>query len=99
MDTFEKEGITFAEILRQTTPKLFGEGPAEVLRRWIGSKARGNSIRFAKTMSKMFGDSSKAVLDSLQALADDQSILDSKIEKVTPAQYLIERMASLGITI
>lgn len=99
MDKFEREGIAFIEVLRDTTPKLFGEGPAEVLRRWIGSKARRNPVKFAKTMSKMFGASAKPVLDSLQALADDKAMIAAKVEEVPPAQYLLERMASLGIQV
>jgi len=99
MDRFEQEGIAFLEVLRDTTPKLFGEGPAEVLRRWIGSKARRNPVKFAKTISKMFGSSAKPVLDSLQALADDRAMLAAKVEEVPPVQYLLERMASLGIQV
>jgi hypothetical protein len=99
MDRFEREGIAFIEVLRDTTPKLFGEGPAEVLRRWIGSKARRNPVKFAKTISKMFGSSAKPVLDSLQALADDKAMLAAKVEEIPPVQYLLERMVSLGIKV
>jgi len=40
MKEAESQGIPFPEVLQTDLPKVLGEGPSEVLLRWVGRKAR-----------------------------------------------------------
>jgi hypothetical protein len=86
----EELGLSFDEILRSVLPELFGEDTSEVLRTWIGRKARRNPERFAKNISRMFGPSARNVLGSVDNLVDEVSLLKKKAPRELPIQCLLE---------
>ena len=90
MKDIEAQGLTFDEVLRSTLPSLVGEAPTEILRAWIGRKAWRKPDRFAKTMAKMFGASSKSILTGISQLADPEGMLEMKRPRDPPYQSLIE---------
>lgn len=90
MRGLEKAGLTFDEILRSALPQLMGEDPSQVLRSWIGKKARTNPEQFARSMSKMFGASARSVLVSINKLADEESLLEKKVPQEPPYKSLLD---------
>ncbi|MGD0478424.1 MAG: hypothetical protein ABSB29_09710 [Nitrososphaerales archaeon] len=90
MRELEEAGLTFDEILCSTLPQLIGEDTSEILRTWVGEKARCNPERFARSISKMFGTSARSVLGSIKRLADEESLLKKKAPLEPPIQLLLE---------
>jgi hypothetical protein len=90
MKGLEEVGLTFDEVLCSTLPQLFGEDTSEILRAWIGRKARCNPERFARTISEMFGASARSVLGSVDKLTDEVSLLMKKAPREPPYQSLLE---------
>jgi len=90
MRGLEKDGLTFDEILRSALPQLFGEDTSLVLRSWIGRKARTNPERFARSISKMFGDSARSVVVSIDKLTDENSLLGKKAPQEPPYKSLLD---------
>lgn len=92
MRELEKTGLTFDEILQSTLPQFLGEDPSQVLRSWVGRKARCNSEWFARSVSEMFGASARSVLASIEMLVDEKSLLEAKVPKEPPIQSLLVAM-------
>jgi hypothetical protein len=90
MREIEEAGLTFDEVLCSTLPEIFGEDTSEILRTWVGRKARCNPERFARNISKMFGASSRNVLGSIDSLVDVAGLLRNKIPRVPPIQSLLD---------
>ena len=90
MREIERAGVSLDEVLRATLPQLFGDDTSEVLRSWIGKRARENPERFARSISKMFGASARNVLGSVDSLTDEVSLLSKKVPTVPPYQSLID---------
>jgi len=90
MRELEKAGLTFNEILGATLPQIFGDDTSEVLRAWIGRKARTNPERFARSVSKMFGASARNVLGSVDSLTDETSLFRKKIPEDPPYKSLLD---------
>ncbi|MGD0478419.1 MAG: hypothetical protein ABSB29_09685 [Nitrososphaerales archaeon] len=86
----EKKGLAFHEVLRSTLPQLLGEDTSEVLRTWIGEKARRSPEQFARSVSGMFGASARSVLGSIDKLADEASRFEKKAPQEPPIQSLLE---------
>jgi hypothetical protein len=100
MREFEEAGLTFDEVLCSTLPQLIGEDTSEILRTWVGRKARCNPERFARSISKMFGASARSVLCSLERLSNEESLLKKKVPREPPYQSLLEaiRRSEAGMT-
>jgi hypothetical protein len=92
----EAKGLTFEEVIRATTPKVFGELPAQVLLYWIGKRARQRPMTFVKTLRRMFGKSSGPFLQALQSFMDADKLLEAKRPYVPANQYLVEAMIRSG---
>lgn len=90
MKEVERAELTFNEVLLSTLPQIFGEDTSEVLRTWIGRKARRNPEQFARSVSKMFGASARNVLGSIASLTDEESLLAKKAPAELPYQSLID---------
>ena len=101
MRELEEKGVAFQEVLRSTLPQLFGEDTSEILRTWVGRKARCNPERFARSISKMFGASARSVLYSLEKLTDEESLLKKKVPREPPYQSLLEAIqrSEAGMTV
>jgi hypothetical protein len=101
MRELEEAGLTFDEILHSTLPQLIGDDTSEILRTWIGSKARCNPERFARSISKMFGASARSVLSGIKRLADEESLLKKEAPRESPVLSLLEaiRRSETGITV
>jgi hypothetical protein len=97
MKELEAKGLTFEEVIRSTTPKVFGEVPGQVLLRWIGKKARHSPMDFVKALRRMFGKSSGPALQALQSFVDAEGLLDAKKPYVPANQYLVEAMIRNGM--
>ena len=89
MRELEKRGLPFDQVLRSTLPKLFGVDPSQVLRTWVGGKARRNPECFVRSVSEMFGASARHVLGSLDMLVDERGLLEAKVPKEPPVQSLL----------
>jgi hypothetical protein len=90
MRKIQRVGLTFDEVLRSTLPQIFGEDNSEVLRVWVGKRARRDPERFARNISKMFGASARNVLGSVDSLADVASLLAKKVPREPPIQCLLD---------
>ncbi|MGP8057558.1 MAG: hypothetical protein ACLP9K_08195 [Nitrososphaerales archaeon] len=101
MRELEKRGLPFDQVLRSTLPKLFGVDPSQVLRTWVGGKARRNPECFVRSVSEMFGASARHVLGSLDMLVDEKSLLEAKVPREPPVQSLLVAMqkAEAGKTV
>ena len=101
MRELEKVGLTFDEILQSTLPQFLGVDPSHVLRTWVGSKARCDPERFARSVSEMFGASARNVLTSINKLVDEVSLLEAKAPKEPPYQSLLEaiKRVDAGMTV
>jgi hypothetical protein len=64
MNELETQGFTFAEVIRATAPKVLGEGPSQILLRWVGKKARLKPRLFVKALRKEFAQESTKSLHS-----------------------------------
>ncbi len=89
MRELEKRGLPFNAVLRSTLPKLFGVDPSDVLRTWVGKKARRDPEYFVRSVSKMFGASARHVLGSLEMLVDERSLRAAKSPREPPVQALL----------
>ena len=90
MKEAESQGIPFPEVLQTNLPKLLGEGPSEVLLRWVGKKARNQPKRFAKVVAKMFGPSGRRIITGLEERFSPQDMLQTHEEPEEPFQALID---------
>ena len=101
MKELEEVGLTFDEVLRSVLPQLFGEDTSEVLRTWVGRKARCNPERFARSISTMFGASARSILRSIEKLVDEASMLEAKVPKEPPCQSLLDAIQRIdaGMTV
>jgi hypothetical protein len=90
MRKIQRVGLTFDEVLRSTLPQIFGEDNSEVLRIWIGKKARRDPERFARNISKMFGASARNVLGSVDNLVDVESLFAKRVPREPPIQCLLD---------
>jgi len=90
MRELQKAGLTFDEILRATLPQIFGDDTSEVLRTWIGRKARTNPERFARSVSKMFGASARNVLGSVDSLTDEASLFAKRVPQEPAYKSLLD---------
>jgi hypothetical protein len=101
MRELERIGLTLDEILQSTLPQVFGEDTSEVLRTYVGGKARCNPERFARNISKMFGASAQSVLTGVDRLVDEASLLEKEAPKEAPYQSLLDALQRIdaGMTI
>jgi hypothetical protein len=101
MKALQKAGLTFDEILRSSLPQIFGEDTSEVLRSWIGNKARNNPERFARTIAKMFGASARSVVVSVDRLTDEARLFETKTPREPPYKSMLEAIqrADEGMTV
>ena len=90
MKELEETGLTFDEVLHSTLPQLFGEDPSQVLRFWIGRKARRNPERFARSVSEMFGSSARSVLGGIELLSVEMNLFEMSAPQEPPYQSLLE---------
>jgi hypothetical protein len=90
MKSMEARGIAFQDVLKKNLPTLFGDGPSEILLRWIGRKNSTQPKRFAKAAGKMFGKSARSIITGLENLADPDKMLEVHEEAEPPFQSLIE---------
>jgi len=90
MRSMEAQGITFQKVLRTNLPALVGEGPSEVLQRWVGKRARAQPKRFVNVVRKMFGKSAKRIITGLERLADPDKLIEAQNDVEPPFQSLIE---------
>jgi hypothetical protein len=90
MRKLQRAGVAFDEVLRSTLPEIFGEDTSLVLRTWVGRKARRNPERFTRSISEMFGASSRNVLGSVDSLVDEASLLQKKVPREPPIQCLLD---------
>jgi hypothetical protein len=77
MKSTQARGISFPEILRTDLPSIIGEGPSEVLLRWIGKEGRSQPKRFVKAVSDNFGSSGKPIITGLERVLDPEKFVDS----------------------
>ncbi|MGD0318915.1 MAG: hypothetical protein ABSB56_04395 [Nitrososphaerales archaeon] len=101
MRELEKIGLTLDEILQSTLPQVFGEDTSDVLRTWVGGKARCDPDCFVRSVSKMFGASAQSVLVGVDKLVDEASLLEKKVPKVAPYQSLLDALQRIdaGMTV
>jgi len=97
----EKIGLTLDVILQSTLPQMFGEDTSEVLRTWVGRRARCNPERFTRSISKMFGASARSVLGSIDKLVDEARLLEAKAPREPPIQSLLDAIQRIdrGMTV
>jgi len=95
MSELEGEGLAFNDVLLSTLPKFLGVDTSEVLRSWVGGKARGKPDQFVRTIHWMFGASARSVLDNIASLADAQDILESSAPRIAAYQSLVEAIKEL----
>jgi len=90
MKELEEEELTFDEVLRSSLPQLFGEDPSQVLRFWIGKKARNNPERFARSVSEMFGSSARSVLGGIELLSVEMNLFEMSAPQKPAYQSLLD---------
>jgi hypothetical protein len=90
MRSAEALGLSFPEILRTDLPSVIGEGPSEVLLRWIGSEGRSQPKRFVKAVADNFGSSGRPIITGLERVLDPERLLDSHKTMESEFQGLID---------
>jgi len=90
MKEAETQGIPFPEVLQQSLPMVLGEGPSEVLLRWVGRKARSQPKHFAKAVAKMFGPSGRRIITGIEDRFSPEDMLETDEEPEEPFQALID---------
>ena len=98
MKSMESRGIAFPVILRTGLPSVIGDGPSEVLLRWIGSKAGSQPKQFVKVVEKMFGPSGMRIITGLEHDLDPQEMLGAHEEAEEPFQSLIDAIQRVDAT-
>jgi hypothetical protein len=98
MKELEETGLTFDEVLHSTLPQLFGEDPSQVLRFWIGRKARRNPERFARSVSEMFGSSARSVLGGIELLSVEMNLFEMNAPQEPPYQSLLDAIQKSDAT-
>jgi hypothetical protein len=90
MKSAEARGISFHEVLRTDLPSVIGEGPSDVLLRWIGKEGRNQPKRFVKAVVDTFGPSGQRIITSLESLLDPEKFVDAHKSIEDDLQSLIE---------
>lgn len=98
MKSMQSRGIAFPVILNTSLPSVIGDGPSEVLLRWVGSKARSQPKQFVKVVDKMFGPSGKRIITGLEHDLDPQEMLGAHGEPEEPFQSLIDAIQRVDAT-
>lgn len=90
MKELEETGLTFDEVIHSTLPQLLGEDPSQVLRFWIGRKARRNPERFTRSVSEMFGSSARSVFGGIELLSVEMNLFETNVPQEPPYQSLLD---------
>jgi len=98
MKSMESRGIAFPVVLHTSLPSVIGDGPSEVLLRWVGGKARSQPKQFVKVVDKMFGPSGKRIITGLEHDVDPQEMLKSHEEPEEPFQSSIDAIQRVDAT-
>ena len=98
MKSMESRGIAFPVILHTSLPSVIGDGPSEVLLRWVGSRARSQPKQFVEVVGKMFGPSGKRIITGLEGNLDPQETLGAQEEQEEPFQSLIDAIQLVDAT-
>jgi hypothetical protein len=90
MKSMEARGIQFPEVLKEYLPSIIGEGPSEVLLRWVGRQTRLQPKRFTNAVREMFGKSSKSIITGLERLSDPEKMIEDSRPVEPPYQSLVD---------
>jgi hypothetical protein len=97
MNELEAQGFPFRKVIGITAPKVMGEGPGQVMLRWVGRKANQKPIAFVKALRKEFGRSSAQVLAKMERMVDVDYLEEAQKPYVPANEYLVEAMTRSGL--